>query len=492
MFRCPVCPHLVSVYSYENIRKHLNNHTHYGELSYPILCEQTDDCRIHVANTFNFMRHLQRHDFIFPDCSEDNRVNFDTSMDNLETSDSENFAGIVEENGDSIDIDSFVPINNKDRVNILKETLSTDIFEMLLSLRAKKTVPYTTSLEIVKLVERIVNKILLGVVGLVQQSFCDITDPALIRPTLSTIANDLETVIDIFSTFRSEHKIQKLYENHQLFVAPKSVPVGNRVEYERTLSGTKIRETVDTAQVVSITETTKAMLKLERFCEAVFENKSVKTKPGIYSRFQDGTRFQTFPPAAISVCAKPILILYIQLYSDGLGTTNPISQAAGKHNCTVYYMLFLDVHPKYYACLANIHLVACSNSVVIAEKKGQDAFLQVIVDELRELETVGFEANLPNRGTFQVYVRLGQFTADNLAINQNFGLIESFNSDYCCALCYSSKEERQIGFTKNISTVELKKNTMLTSLSFKQKTNGHCMYEELNMTPYLTSCAFFM
>lgn len=38
---------------------------------------------------------------------------------------------------------------------------------------------------------------------------------------------------------------------------------------------------------------------------------------------------------------------------------------------------------------------------------------------------------------------LSQFTGDNLAINQIFGLTESFAHDYFCPLCYCSREESQ-------------------------------------------------
>ncbi len=49
------------------------------------------------------------------------------------------------------------------------------------------------------------------------------------------------------------------------------------------------------------------------------------------------------------------------------------------------------------------------------------------------------------KGQFSRFRDLGQFTADNFAVNQTFGLIESFSHDYYCALCYAKKEEAQTG-----------------------------------------------
>lgn len=74
---------------------------------------------------------------------------------------------------------------------------------------------------------------------------------------------------------------------------------------------------------------------------------------------------------------------------------------------------------------------------------GQDILFEAIVVDLLSLETDGFEINIPSRGTFKVKAVLSQFTGDNLAINQIFGLTESFAHDYFCPLCYCSREESQ-------------------------------------------------
>lgn len=73
--------------------------------------------------------------------------------------------------------------------------------------------------------------------------------------------------------------------------------------------------------------------------------------------------------------------------------------------------------------------------------------LQMIVDELRVLETGRFELEICNVGVFRVYVRMFQFTADNLVVHETFELIESFSHDFGCALCYCTKEEMQLGTT---------------------------------------------
>ena len=48
----------------------------------------------------------------------------------------------------------------------------------------------------------------------------------------------------------------------------------------------------------------------------------------------------------------------------------------------------------------------------------------------------------------RVFVVLSPFTGDNLALNQVFGMTESFGHDFFCPLCYCSREESQTKFTE--------------------------------------------
>lgn len=174
----------------------------------------------------------------------------------------------------------------------------------------------------------------------------------------------------------------------------------------------------------------------------VLENQNLEGTEGVYTRYQDGTRHKQHP----LVPSEKVIVIPIQLYADGPGTTNPLSGVACEHNCTNFYFVDLSLPPKYHASLSNINFVSCCKSIDIKEISGQEAMMRVIVDDLIDLETKGFEIDIPGRGLCKVFVTLAQFTADNLAINQTFGLIESFAHDFCCALCYCTKNEMQSGF----------------------------------------------
>jgi hypothetical protein len=70
------------------------------------------------------------------------------------------------------------------------------------------------------------------------------------------------------------------------------------------------------------------------------------------------------------------------------------------------------------------------------------------------LETDGFEINIPSRGTFKVKAVLSQFTGDNLAINQIFGLTKSFATIIFVRCAIVLEKKARIISKKKISTVE--------------------------------------
>ena len=57
------------------------------------------------------------------------------------------------------------------------------------------------------------------------------------------------------------------------------------------------------------------------------------------------------------------------------------------------------------------------------------------------METIGFLLNIPGKGNVRIFGTLAQYTADNLGLKEAFGLVTSFNSDGCCALCYATRDE---------------------------------------------------
>lgn len=79
--------------------------------------------------------------------------------------------------------------------------------------------------------------------------------------------------------------------------------------------------------------------------------------------------------------------------------------------------------------------------------------MSAITSDIKKLETSGIQVYVPQLGVIQVYATLGQFTADNLALNEIFGLVESFSHDYCCVFCYATRDEMQQKFRESMFTL---------------------------------------
>ena len=75
------------------------------------------------------------------------------------------------------------------------------------------------------------------------------------------------------------------------------------------------------------------------------------------------------------------------------------------------------------------------------EDDGYEQLMGYIVEEIKKMETIGFLLNIPGKGNVRIFGTLAQYTADNLGLNEAFGLVTSFNSDGCCALCYATRDE---------------------------------------------------
>lgn len=147
-----------------------------------------------------------------------------------------------------------------------------------------------------------------------------------VSPTIAVIVDSLEKSQKIFEPFQSEHKIYKWYESHPEFVAPKTIPIGQRVVNSMTANGPNAKVVANLAQFVPISQTMKSKLKNPRYLEIVLKNQNVMTNQGIYTRYQDGSRNRHHP----LVPNEKLIVIPIQLYSDGLGMTNPLAGVASQ------------------------------------------------------------------------------------------------------------------------------------------------------------------
>lgn len=87
-------------------------------------------------------------------------------------------------------------------------------------------------------------------------------------------------------------------------------------------------------------------------------DKQDRTGKNCYESYFDGKRHETLK-AKYENGSK---ILFVQLYYDGVGITNPIGFSVGSHSTSVFYVTFLNLPAHMNAAIANVHLVALCNS----------------------------------------------------------------------------------------------------------------------------------
>jgi hypothetical protein len=122
-------------------------------------------------------------------------------------------------------------------------------------------------------------------------------------------------------------KINKYFDRHPLYVAPQQVMLGSRLESH----GGNSKPVYDSFQYVSIEETLKVFLEDPVYVNEILDTKSEKT--GIVSDYRDGLNFKIHP---FSDASK--LSIAVQLFYDGMGTTNPLrGKCAEQHRCVLLH-----------------------------------------------------------------------------------------------------------------------------------------------------------
>lgn len=112
----------------------------------------------------------------------------------------------------------------------LNQTMSEMIFFMLLTLRAKKNEPYTTLVEIINFLKDFTTTLFDQLATALNVTAASNVQNDLVHLAVSVLVDKLENAKSIFEAFKTEHNIQTLYAKHPMFVAPKTVVIGQRLK----------------------------------------------------------------------------------------------------------------------------------------------------------------------------------------------------------------------------------------------------------------------
>ena len=145
----------------------------------------------------------------------------------------------------------------------------------------------------------------------------------------------------------STYKQDVYFDSHSLAVKPETVDFGPRYETSRGVT----RIVYDSFQYVSIESTLRSLMQDENYVQLLLDDKYT---PGILRDYQDGRSFRNH--VLFSDSTKFSLML--QLFYDGLGTTNPLRGQSVMCNVGMFYYVIKNLPPFCNSCYANVHLLA--------------------------------------------------------------------------------------------------------------------------------------
>ena len=435
MFFCPVCQKSVEVSSRLDVGKHLRGHINSLDypVAFPLKCLQNECCASSFESLDGYVKHFHnRHTALY-----DNRdIRHPPNLPQPEVNIPNDIDG--QEHGGNLQI-GFDPEHDA-----FTSVYTDEAMKLILSLVGKSSITFNCVYEVLHFFDSYMEKTIANVktrleavlasVENVEQNNAFVTD---------VLMEELEKSRQALCELNTEYKIHKRITDHPLYLGPVEIVLGQREETHRGQGGKNLNVTVkDRAYYIPIIGIIRNLFLDEAFASLLVKNQNCHVSAdGVYSSFCDSNRFKKHP--LFSDLSK--LSLRIQLFYDGMGTTNPLRGHSTVHNIGVFYFTIQNLDEKYSANFQKVHLLAMLNTLDV-KIYGFDTILRRIMKDIKVLETTGITVQFGGEN-IQVYGALSQFCGDSLATNEIFGMVQNFSTcDYCCAICYGTKLERSLHF----------------------------------------------
>ncbi|CAF3827820.1 unnamed protein product [Rotaria sp. Silwood1] len=275
----------------------------------------------------------------------------------------------------------------------------------------------------------------------------------------------LQIITSISNITKSDYQFSKRCEEYFGYVEPLQI---------------KLNDQDDCGYYVPIQQSIKRLLSKPDVITYLVNNLNdnitqTKNDPDLMLIYRDGTVAKDNP----SLKLHPNSFL-IQLYSDGIGVTNPIGPKKDEHKLTVYYFVLEDLPDVVRSMLQSIGLVGICPTKYVSLQTNRIKYFEPIVKDLNYLQTTGFTVQ-----TFdgQLHFAFSLLAADNLASHEIGDFQRNFNSGQFCHLCHISYQFRltlltDISFLPRIVTTH---NTYVQQAtnSFNRRTIASVVEEEI-------------
>lgn len=246
---------------------------------------------------------------------------------------------------------------------------------------------------------------------------------------LADFSLELESLLSALDKLKTGYSRQKLYETTNKIVNPVEITLGTRVDLK--LKDTKREQVLvpETFMYVPILETLERIFSENQYSKYLLNPPKIVS---FYEKFSDSQSFKSnilfknFPNA-----------IQIQLFYDDFEPANPIGPVRSVHKIGGIYFIIRNFPDYINSQLNQIHLLALFHTED-AKKYGISSILKYIIPDIKILETVGLLVR--NERVFGTVCCL---VHDNLGGNTLLGFMESFNANYYCRICCTSRNEAQ-------------------------------------------------
>ncbi|CAF0880050.1 unnamed protein product, partial [Didymodactylos carnosus] len=265
------------------------------------------------------------------------------------------------------------------------------------------------------------------------------------------LSSDLNETISritaiISLTSKNEHQFLKLCTEYFGFQVPVQIKLNKQNKYGYYIPIQKI-----------ITE----MLSKADVVESLINNLNATAKcstadPDLMFSYRDGDQAKNNPSLQ-----RHSNSLMFQLYTDGIGVTNPIGPKKDSHKLTVFYFLLEDLPEDVRSMLKSIILIGICYTDYL-DKQSANKFFEPIVNDLNELQTTGIRIESFSGILHFAFTTL---SADNLASNEIGGFQKNFNAGNFCRMCHISYEHRLYP----LNTISFLPRTRLTHDNYVKK-----------------------
>ena len=182
------------------------------------------------------------------------------------------------------------------------------------SLRANSSVPHSVILEVAKTCNSIEKIATDRALNIVYDHMCEIENGEAIY---AQIRNEVEAALTPTTIPHTTYEIGKHFENHDFFVKPKTVLLGNRFEHRVNNGRSENILVQDTFEYVSVKQMLQVLCKNSDYVSQLRSNRGSNT---IYSCFQDRKLYKSNE----FIKNKDGIVICLQLFYDGMGTTNAL------------------------------------------------------------------------------------------------------------------------------------------------------------------------